>query len=259
MKYDFIFVVLVYRNTKDLEDFFSSFTIPNSKVVVVNSYYDDISKTEFESIAKNNGADFLNVPNKGYGAGNNVGCDYALKNYDFKYLIISNADIKIQMLNVDILSHDRITAPKIITLKGKSQNPYRVVGRKCFDKIQFSGYSNDRKWKIYLVSALTKIRRVIFSLFHKRGYIYGAHGAFFIIPKEILQVLHPIYNEKMFLFGEEEHLAKLAQLKNVRIYYDSRISVLHKEDGSTGTIGSSYPYTKKSFLEYYSYWYENKR
>ena len=257
MKYDFIFVVLVYRNTKDLRDFFQSLTISNSKVIVVNSYYDDTSKNEFENIANRNDADFINVPNNGYGAGNNLGCEYALENYDFKYLIISNADILILNLDVNILCQDRITAPKIITLKGKLQNPYRVIGRVFFDKIQFSGYSKDSKWKIFLVSALTKVRRVLFLALHKSGYIYGSHGSFIIIPKSILELLHPIYNEKMFLFGEEEHLAKLAQSRGVRTFYDSRISILHKEDGSTGSLGNSYPITKKSFLEYYNYWYKN--
>ena len=39
--YDFVFVVLVYRNTADLHDFFAALKVANSKVVVVNSYYDD--------------------------------------------------------------------------------------------------------------------------------------------------------------------------------------------------------------------------
>ena len=68
--FDFVFVVLVYRNTQDLKDFFSSLNIPNSKVVVVNSFYNDETKSEFEQIAIDNGADFLNVENKGYGYGN---------------------------------------------------------------------------------------------------------------------------------------------------------------------------------------------
>ena len=95
MEYDFVFVVLVYRNTKDLEDFFCSLKVPYSKVVVVNSFFDDKTEQEFQSIAQRNRADFISVPNKGYGFGNNTGCRYALENYKFKYLVISNADIEI--------------------------------------------------------------------------------------------------------------------------------------------------------------------
>ena len=64
MKYDFIFIVLVYRNTKDLKDFFDSYNLANSKVIVVNSFYDKESECEFKNIAEANNADFLSVPNK---------------------------------------------------------------------------------------------------------------------------------------------------------------------------------------------------
>lgn len=48
MKYDFIFIVLVYRNTKDLKDFFDSYNLANSKVIVVNSFYDKESESDFK-------------------------------------------------------------------------------------------------------------------------------------------------------------------------------------------------------------------
>ena len=85
---DFIFVVLVYRNIDDLKDFFDHFTIPNSKVVVINSFYDKNSESSLKNIAEENDADFISVPNKGYGAGNNRGIEYVLNNYDFKYKYI---------------------------------------------------------------------------------------------------------------------------------------------------------------------------
>lgn len=96
MIYDFIFVVLVYRNTSDLVDFFASLKLERTRVIVVNSFYDKESELQFKQIAESNHADFLSVPNKGYGAGNNRGVEYALKHYDFKYLVISNADVEIK-------------------------------------------------------------------------------------------------------------------------------------------------------------------
>lgn len=98
--YDFVFIVQVYRNTEDLEDFFHSLGVPNAKVIVVNSFYDEASESDFRKLTVQYAADFISVPNKGYGAGNNVGVKHAQKHYSFKYLIISNADIKIEKLNV---------------------------------------------------------------------------------------------------------------------------------------------------------------
>ena len=120
--FDIIFVVLVYRNTQDLKDFFAHFACENAKVIVVESYFSESCSSEFKDIAKGNNADFISVPNKGYGAGNNTGCEYALKKYDFNYLVISNADIIIQHFDMSIIEEhkDSIIAPKILNLKGKN-------------------------------------------------------------------------------------------------------------------------------------------
>lgn len=122
MKFDIVFVVLVYRNIRDLRDFFNSNEIPDSKTIVVNSFYDDESECEFKEIAESNQADFLSVPNKGYGAGNNRGIDYALSNYDFNYLIVSNADITISRFRKDLIDKfpNAVLAPKILTLNNKN-------------------------------------------------------------------------------------------------------------------------------------------
>ena len=257
MVYDFIFVVLVYRNTKDLEDFFKSLNTPNSKVVVVNSFYDDDSRAKFEAIALANNADFLNVENKGYGYGNNRGCEYALNNYQFRYLIISNADIEIIKLDVNQLSNNHITAPKIITLTGKNQNPFRPYYFPSVDWIQYFGYSHQLRLPVFCVIAVNKIARYFFTLFHSKGKIYSAHGAFIIIPKSQLERVFPIFNEKMFLFAEEEHFAKVMKTNEIDIYYDSDISVKHKEDGSTSGL-DTFSLTCNSFEEYFKTWYKKQ-
>lgn len=254
MIYDFVFVVLVYRNTKDLKEFFESLKISNSKVVVVNSFYDEETKTAFQSIAEQNNADFINVENKGYGYGNNRGCEYALKNYDFKYLIISNADIEIQKLDIAQLSDNQITAPEIITLKGKKQNPYRPYNIPFIDKMQYFGYNHQLKLPVFFIIAINKIARIFFRLFHLHGKIYSAHGAFIIIPNALLKRVLPIYNEKMFLFAEEEHFAKVMHKNGFDIYFDSSIVIKHKEDGSTSGL-NVFEHTRNSFLEYYKTWY----
>lgn len=69
LKYRVVFVVLVYRNTQDLRDFFKYIDIKDSHTIVVNSYYDEQTVIEFKKIALKAEADFISVPNKGYGAG----------------------------------------------------------------------------------------------------------------------------------------------------------------------------------------------
>lgn len=261
MVYDFVFVVLVYRNTRDLKEFFCNLTLPNAKVVVVNSFFDDMSERAFKDIANDNGADFISVPNKGYGAGNNRGCEYAINHYKFRYLIISNADIevkKMDIMNLEPFSNG-IVAPKTLTLAGKNQNPFMVRQHPCFDKIKNWAYRNSFHKVTFLFSIISRLEREIFlkilyPIFHNNR-IYAAHGAFVIIPYKILLGLCPIYNEKMFLFVEEEHLGKLAKKNNIPIFYNPKIIISHKEDGSTGALDNSYKYVRDSFQIFYKYWY----
>ena len=258
--YDFVFGVLVYRNTKDLKDFFSNLKVANSRVIVVNSYYDDKSRDEFEVIALNNGADFINVENRGYGYGNNVGVSYALNNYSFKYLIISNADIEIQQFSLaDLGQSDGIIAPDIRTRTNKRQNPFNPFNSTLFNHLAYVGYKHDLKWLLYIGICLNKVLRSIFYILKNSGEIYASHGAFVIFSYNSLKKLAPIYNEDMFLFGEECHLAVKAHRLNIKTIYEPSIIIKHKEDGSTSLLGNQYKYTKESFMCFYEYWYKNKK
>lgn len=260
-KYYIAFVVLVYRNTTDLFDFFNHNSVPNSKTIVVNSFYDEESEKEFRRIAEANNADFLSVPNKGYGAGNNRGIEYALAHYDFKYLIISNADIIIKHFDNNRLDSIKncIIAPKIINLNKKNQNPsspYRpskILTRYAF--WCFEGNHNMLIWCYYAISRLKKI--VFYSTSWYSKHIFSAHGAFVIIPYSVLKKLHPIYNEKMFLFNEEEYLGMLAASKGINTIYEPNIVVLHKEDGSMKIANiNEFERVKESFYVYYNTWFK---
>lgn len=256
MTYDFVFVVLVYRNTKDLEEFFAAFKLANSKVIVVNSYYDDVTKAEFERMAMFNDAAFVNVPNKGYGAGNNRGCEYALKHFSFRYLVISNADVVIKQMDVAHLG-EYIVAPDIITLSNHHSNPFRAYHYMLFDWIQVHCFQKNWRMPIILISVITKLQRIFFQMVRKKGKVYAAHGAFVILPQKAVELMYPIYNERMFLFSEEEHFAKLAESKGIPVIYEPSVKVLHKEDGSTAAISEkTYELTKASFLEFFNYWYK---
>lgn len=262
-EYDYVFIILVHRNTSDLEKFFLSFNIPNSKVIVVNSYYDEVTDVAFKNIAITNNSDYISVPNRGYGAGNNRGCEYALQNYAFKYLVISNADIVInRYLPADILPKNAIIAPRIKTLRGKDQNPYMVLSGQIVDKYKYLCLKNN--WLIllyvyYFVNRLLREAYLVSRIFAKRKFrkISSAHGAHCIIAYDIIKEFAPIYNERMFLFCEEEHLAKLAATQNIPIYYCEEINITHMEDGSVGITNiNQHENKRKSFVEYYKYWYE---
>lgn len=264
VKFNFVFVVLVYRNTIDLEEFFNSLSLDSAKVIVVNSFYDETSEKSFREIANLHNADFITVPNKGYGAGNNEGCRYAINNYRFDYLIISNADILIEKFDLDVLKKygGVIIAPKILNLKGKNQNPsVPFVPSQFSEKIRLWVFVGNHKKILWLLHIASRFNKIIYYLIHKhRMNIFSAHGAFVVFPYNIILKLHPVYNEKMFLLGEEEHLGRLALLKSVNTVYAPDIIIRHKEDGSMKMASKNeFNLIKQSFIEYYHYWFSQKK
>ena len=259
MNFDFVFVVLVYRNTFDLKDFFQSFAIPDSKVIIVNSFYDHESEDVFRTIASENKADFLSVPNKGYGYGNNRGCEYALNHYQFKYLIISNADILIRHLDIRELNPAVVSAPNIKTLKGKSQNPAKPYRIPYSDAFMYHCIIHKHKKLWWIPIIANKFVREIFLLANKfkmTDKIYEPHGSFIIFPHAIIRQEYPLFNEEMFLFCEEDHIALKFRRDNIGVVYNRKVKILHKEDGSVSTVRNVREIINKSFVTYYKHWYK---
>lgn len=257
--YDIVFVVLVYRNLEDLKEFFLSNRIPNSKTIVVNSFYDEVSDNLFRKIAELNDADYLSVPNRGYGAGNNHGCNYARIHYQFRYLIISNADVAIEKFDIEILKkyENCIVAPKLLTLKGKNQNPSspfkpRRIG--CY--LQYQIYKYNFIHVIFIFYALSRIMKIIFYLVKPlKKYIFSAHGAFMIIPYNALCAMYPLFNEDMFLFFEENHVGYLAEKEGIQVVYSDDIVIRHKEDGSVSLeYKNLFTPMRNSYMKLYEYW-----
>lgn len=263
--YDIIFIVLVYRNTNDLNDFFYNNYVDNSHTIVVISHYDDESDKEFIGIAKENNADVIVVENKGYGAGNNSGVEFALSHYEFDNLVISNADITIRDFDTSILKNYQgcIVAPQIIAASGKKQNPNEPYKpSRLFHNLMYVVYKHDMVHLIWGFYAVSKLKRIFYNTIGKHFHgnrIFSAHGSFVIIPIEVLKLLVPLYNEKMFLMNEETHLAMKASREDIKTVFVNDIVIDHKEDGSMSLeYRNEFPLLKQSFMEYYKYWYLDK-
>lgn len=237
--YDYIFVVLVYRNTDDLAEFVESVDqkVKNYKIVVVNSYYDETTKNRARKLAEDNNCDFINVENKGYSFGNNAGIEYATEKYSYKYLIVSNPDIVIKKFDFDPdKKMGDIIAPYIVAASGKNQNPMVIKRSKASEWLIYHGFKNHSQLLLVMGIGINRIKREIALKINRnrREYpIYCAHGSFLLISSDtIKQIGVRPYDENMFLFAEESVLANLAEKKGLKTVYYNQIRVLHKEDGS---------------------------
>lgn len=246
MKYDYVFIILVYKNVSVLQGFFDSLTIENSKVVIVNSYYDEESQKECELVAQKNNADFIAIPNKGYGYGNNIGTKYAMENYDYDFLILSNSDIIIKSIcRLDKFARETsVIAPKTVMRTGKHQNPDTPWELK-FIYPMLSYALNHKSGVVYTICHIcTRASRELFLLFSaiykKDKYkIFSAHGSFIIFTKSAVDRLYPFFDNEMFLYNEEWYLALKARVSSVPIYYIPSIEVLHLEGASSASIDYS--------------------
>ena len=238
----YIFVILVYRNTVDLVECLDSICakVSSYKTVVVNAYYDKSSQKEIERISSQYKCDFINIENKGYSYGNNIGIEFAIKNYSFEYVIVSNPDILIERFDDSLLTSEfkyDIIAPKITTVTGKAQNPAAVRRLPLSEYLVYKGYKTNSKLLLLCGLTISKLYREFIlnvkKIGHKRVYaIYCAHGSFLMLSKKLVETLKPVYDNNMFLFGEEGVLAFKAKRANLKTCYMDYISIRHKEDGS---------------------------
>lgn len=259
--YAIIFVVLVYRNTNDVKDLLRSMRqhVESYRVIIVNSYYDDKSRDTLRDIADENECDFIDVPNKGYGYGNNQGIRFALDNYLFDALIIANPDTLIRRFSIDqsFLDEPVLLCPVIKTTKGKSQNPLWVLRNPFSEWLMYFGHKHRQPLIIYVGIAINKfIREVflaVFSLPKRRiSKVYAAHGSFLIFSRSLLLTIGEPFDESMFLFSEEMYLARRLHTRHIATFMIKDIDVLHKEDGSMNVakIDESSE-NSKSYIYYY--------
>lgn len=242
-KYKHIFVILTYKSTSDLAECVQSIkkNVIDSKIVIVNSFFDDKSRNWFERFSLRENCDFINVENKGYGAGNNKGIEFAIEKYDFQDIIICNPDIIVDKFDEEVFIKypNSVIAPIIKTRKGKMQNPYWICKNSIAEKFIYLGMKNKHKSILYCGYAINKILRQLglFIFFRKRiceRRIYAAHGSFLVIPKDILLKKERLYDEDMFLYAEEAYLAHYFENSAVDTFLTKKIEIIHKEDGSVG-------------------------
>lgn len=244
-KVKYCFVILTYNGFDDFKNLYRSLSKIKETfaVILVDSFSNEYISDAGKSLAEKLNIDFISVPNRGYGSGNNVGIKFAREHYDFEYVIISNPDTIIEDMNYDIISkygQNVIIGPDIKNLNGKEQNP--LYFKKY--KIPFWILRHYiKKGSVYLLYIYLIFNKLYSSYYHLRYRqrksirVYALHGSFMIIGNRALSALTPLYDERMFLYAEENHVAERAKSLNISLFLDKNLKITHKENGSTGEDG----------------------
>lgn len=85
-----IFVILHYNNARDTLDCIKSLKKFKSKIVVVSNSHDYENLKKIESKVDKL---IINDDNIGFAKANNIGCKFAIKNYNPDYICVINNDI----------------------------------------------------------------------------------------------------------------------------------------------------------------------
>lgn len=259
-----VFVVLVYRNTEDIIALLKSMqsNVSDYQVIIVNNFYDEETKLQFETIAENYKCDIIHCENRGYGAGNNEGIRFAMKHYEFECLIISNPDIVIKKFPQEILQkyNDGVIGGMIYNLSGTKQNPMLSKNSFFVNSMIYKGLKHDSKIDMFLGKAVNKIGRIWAQSGanvrkKERRKVYQIHGSFLILARSVIEKIGAPYDEAMFLFGEEGYLAYLLDKEKIPTYYCPEIEVLHKEDGSMKFRNDINEECKKASIYFFEKYY----
>ncbi len=194
----------------------------NYSIMVVDNCSPNESAEVLEAKSKEMGFIFYaNKVNAGYAVGNNIGIRYGIE-YGFDYSWILNNDIELREKNVlqdmvEIAEKDEdigCIGPMIYTLDGTICAPYcrrpsfwsYTIGM-CFEKKHRNKYINQSR------------------------DVYRVYGCCMLLKNSVMNAVDCM-DERTFLYGEEDILAERMLAKGYISYYDSKVSVTHKESAS---------------------------
>lgn len=219
-----VLVVILNYGTYDLtleviNNILTTIDYNNFSILVVDNNSPNESADILEKESKKGNFIFIkNDKNSGYAAGNNIGIRYGIEN-GFDYSLILNNDVVIQEGNA--LSHmvniaeanDNIgcVGPKINTLDGEICPPY------CRRPNLFHmtiGIPSEKKYR-------KKYNDI-------SGEVYRVYGCCMLLKNSVMKKIDCM-DERTFLYGEEQILAERMNSIGSETYYDSQVSVLHKE------------------------------
>ena len=253
--YELVFVVLVYRNIDVLRQFFSTLTLSFSyRVIVVNSFFNQETEEACRALSKEYDADFIPVPNKGFGAGNNSGCQYVMDHYQYRYLILSNSDIIIRDITClsQLEEQKAVYAADVRMENGHRQNPHLPFRVGLYLKLLDLSYQWKSNVLMNIAFAFNRILREMVVIWTKldggrKVKVFSAHGSFIILTYQASQALSPIFHEKMFLYNEELYLAHRCYQLEIPIYYVPKLKVTHLEGASSNIQSNSWENHEESY------------
>lgn len=260
------FIILHYNNLKDtiecIESIIKQKTNKTKQIIIVDNHTlnfsqeEELKKYPIHLIKLNE--------NIGFAKANNIGCEYAIKNFEPDFIVVSNNDIVIedeQFINkiyeIDKKEKFDMLGPSIRTEGGQSVNPFPVYKTK--EEVEYQIEKTKKLIKIYnnivlrnllkwyiTIKSFLKGKRLVYNGTTKE-YNVALHGCFIIFSKKYYKKYDSIFYNETFLYHEEEFLYQRVLYDKLVSIYDPSIEVLHKEGASLNHKFKKQKYAKLIF------------
>lgn len=258
MKYGF--VILHYLTDDDtlecVRSIVDRFHDDDYEIVIVDNYSNNGSAERvFESTSGNKRIHVLfNKENLGFARGNNVGYSFCKNELSCDFIFILNNDI---ILNTDNLlscakedweqKDAAVIGPDIESLIDHGhQNPMNMTvvrDRRAVKKDIF-------RYQILLALNRSGLYDYILRLKKKHENLSPAsetyvrnmcmdcqlHGAFMIFTPIFVKEMDEAFCSETFMYMEESILFQICKIKGLKMLYDPRMVVYHKEDSATNAL-----------------------
>jgi len=218
------FLIINYNDSKTTETLINNIKDYKvlDKILVVDNNSTDNSYSYLKKLENKKIEIIKNKENKGYSSGINYGSKYLIDLYKEAYIIVSNADIVIDK------------EEDIVKLISSFDNNTGIVAPAIKEHT-----SLNRGWKI--PSPLKdSILNIVFIhkflrpllLFYKEDYLKGnvsveaVSGCFFIVNSNYLKEVD-YFDENVFLYYEENIIAKKLKKINKKIVLNNDVEVFH--------------------------------
>ena len=206
----------------------------NYAIIVVDNCSPNESAEVLE--AKSKEMDFIFYPNKknaGYAAGNNIGIRYGIDHgYDYSWIL--NNDVELREKNA--LRHMLEIAEKNAKIGCIGPMIYSLDGEICAPYVNRLTFWN-------MTFGIVKEKKIRRKYINESREVYRVYGCCMLLKNSVMNAVDCM-DERTFLYGEEDILAERMLAKGYVSYYDSEVSVTHKESASIKRMSKNKTKTK---------------
>jgi len=254
-----VFVILQYNSYKEtiecVDSILKNTSSKQYEIIVVENGSKNNSAIEVQKKYSRNKKVhiIINEKNRGFSKGNNVGCEFAIKNFNPKFLYVINNDTLIQQKNtIEIIKKEYkkskfdVLGPDVIDLEGNHGNPFEI--RNNFKMgIMRRIFLNRLKMFLTNMNFISVLKKIKPKEKQNKKWPFrqeevGLYACALIFSNKYYQKFKKIFYPEIFLYGEEDFLDIRRKREKLKFVYNPELKIIHKEEKSAENKNSKKHY-----------------